>query len=122
MSKLLVKPTGADGRVIHVTPESAGWTYVGFDLWKLKPGAAASGSAADRETCLVFVGGKGRVTAGSEDLGVLGERTSPFEGRPAAGEVSRSTANRSSQSLSLSVKCLRAGHGLSTDGPGPNRR
>ena len=35
MPKLLVKPKGTQGRVTHVTPESAGWTYVGFDLWRL---------------------------------------------------------------------------------------
>ena len=28
MAKLLVKPKAGDGRVIHVTPKSAGWTYV----------------------------------------------------------------------------------------------
>ena len=42
MSKLLVKPKGTSGRVSHVTPESAGWTYVGFDLHRLKPGESVS--------------------------------------------------------------------------------
>ncbi len=36
MSKLLVKPKGDHGLVTKVTPESAGWTYVGFELHKLK--------------------------------------------------------------------------------------
>ena len=49
MSKLLVKPTNEAGRVLHVTPESAGWTYVGFDLWKLSPGNKAEGHSLDRE-------------------------------------------------------------------------
>ena len=43
MSKLLVKPKGKAGRVTHVTPESAGWTYVGFDLWKLAQGRIRQG-------------------------------------------------------------------------------
>ena len=43
MSKLLVKPQGKSGRVSHVTPESAGWTYVGFDLHRLKPGETRLG-------------------------------------------------------------------------------
>jgi 5-deoxy-glucuronate isomerase len=69
------------GRVVHVTPQSAGWTYVGFDLHRLAPGGTASGKSQDRETCLVFVTGKGKAHAG-KDLGVLGERMSPFEGKP----------------------------------------
>jgi len=49
MPNLKVKPDGSHGRVTHVTPESAGWTYVGFDLHRLKPviaKSASSGSAA----------------------------------------------------------------------------
>ena len=82
MSNLKIHPTHDNGRIVHVTPESAGWTYVGFDLWKLKPGEAAEGGETGREVCLVFIGGKGRVTAGAQDFGVLGERNSPFEGKP----------------------------------------
>ena len=52
-----------EGRIVHVTPESAGWTHVGFDLWKLKPGEEAAGGETGREVCLVFIGGKGRVSA-----------------------------------------------------------
>ncbi len=38
MSKLLVKPKAKSGLMQNVTPESAGWTYVGFALNRLKPG------------------------------------------------------------------------------------
>ena len=82
MSKLLVKPTGESGRVSHVTPESAGWSYVGFDLYRLKPRQSASAQTGDREVCLVFVTGKGKAWAGGNELGSLGGRTTPFEGRP----------------------------------------
>jgi 5-deoxy-glucuronate isomerase len=83
MSKLLLlKPQGRSGRVSHVTPETAGWTYVGFDLHRLKPGETASAETGGKEVCLVFVTGKGRATAAGEDLGMLGERMSPFEGKP----------------------------------------
>ena len=84
MSKLLVKPKGKSGRVSHVTPASAGWTYVGFDLHRLKPGETISADTGDREVCLVFVTGKGKVLAGGKQLGSLGGRTTPFEGKPAA--------------------------------------
>ncbi|TJW40009.1 MAG: 5-deoxy-glucuronate isomerase, partial [Mesorhizobium sp.] len=82
MSKLLVKADKGHGRVAHVTPQNAGWTYVGFDLHRLRPGETVSGQTASREVCLVFVTGKGKATAGSNDLGLLGERMSPFEGKP----------------------------------------
>jgi 5-deoxy-glucuronate isomerase len=82
MPKLLVKPKTGEGRVLNVTPASAGWTYVGFDLWKLRSGQSANGESKNRETCLVFVSGKGRVAVGTKELGVIGERMSPFEGKP----------------------------------------
>jgi 5-deoxy-glucuronate isomerase len=82
MSKLLLKHKRGDGRILHVTPESAGWTYVGFDVWKLGKGQSAKGDDKGRETCLVFISGKGRVSAGAEDLGLIGERMSPFDGKP----------------------------------------
>lgn len=82
MSKLLIKSTKGHGLVAKVTPESAGWGYVGFELHRLEPGQSASGAAEDQELCLVFVTGKGRVEADGKDLGVLGERMTPFEGKP----------------------------------------
>lgn len=82
MSRLLVKPKKGNGLVSHVTPESAGWTYVGFDLHRLKPGEAVSAETGGREACLVFVTGKGRASAAGQDFGLLGGRMSPFEGKP----------------------------------------
>jgi len=82
MSKLHVKPASGTGRTIDITPQSAGWTYVGFALHRLSPGETAKGSESDRETCLVFVAGKGKVIADGKDLGELGQRMSPFEGKP----------------------------------------
>ncbi|TIS48502.1 MAG: 5-deoxy-glucuronate isomerase, partial [Mesorhizobium sp.] len=82
MSKLLVKADKGHGHVAHVTPQSAGWTYVGFDLHRLRPGETAAGKTGEREVCLVFVTGKGQAAAGGKDLGLLGERMSPFEGKP----------------------------------------
>jgi len=82
MSKLLVKAGKGHGRIAHVTPKNAGWSYVGFDLHRLKPGESASGMTGDREVCLVFITGKGTTKAGGKDLGLLGERMSPFEGKP----------------------------------------
>ncbi len=84
MSKLLVKPKGTHGRITKVTPKNAGWTYVGFELHRIMPGETVSGGKEDRETCLVWVTGKGKAVAGGQDFGSLGERMSPFDGPPAA--------------------------------------
>lgn len=82
MSKLLIKPGKGNGRVINVSPQNAGWTYVGFDLYRLKSGDVAASGTGDREVCLVFITGKGEVNTDGVHLGMLGERMSPFEGRP----------------------------------------
>ena len=82
MASLRVRPSGASGQVHAVTPASAGWTHVGFSVFVLEDGDAAGDTAPTRETCLVFVTGRGRVTVNGEDFGVLGGRMSPFEGKP----------------------------------------
>ncbi|TCP89660.1 5-deoxyglucuronate isomerase [Rhizobium sp. PP-CC-2G-626] len=89
MPNLLVKPQGTHGLVHDITPESAGWTYVGFALHRLAAGEATSGETGEREVCLVLVAGKARVTVDGEDFGELGERMTPFEGAPFSVYVPR---------------------------------
>jgi len=84
MSHLRVRPEAKTGRVAQITPVSAGWTYVGFDLHKLAKGAGAEGKDASRESCLVLVSGKARIRAGGKDFGLIGERMNPFDGKPAS--------------------------------------
>ena len=92
MSKLLVKPEGTHGRITHITPESAGWDFVGFDMHRLQAGETVSDNTGDREVCLVYVTGKGTARAGDEDFGSLGKRMSPFEG--CTGSYLRSSPHR----------------------------
>lgn len=84
MSKLLVKPSAPDakGRVHSITPASAGWTYVGFDVYRLKAGQSAHEETKDREACIVMLSGKARVSASGQDFGAIGGRASPFEPDP----------------------------------------
>jgi 5-deoxy-glucuronate isomerase len=82
MSNLKVTPKAGNGHIVHVTPESAGWAYVGFDLHRLAAGETVSGVTNEREACLVFISGKGLATADQTGFGELGERMSPFEGKP----------------------------------------
>lgn len=82
MSRLLVKPRAERGKVINITPQSAGWKHVGFEVHKLAKGESAAAATGEREVCLVLVSGKAKVKAGGQDFGVLGERMTPFEGKP----------------------------------------
>ena len=78
MSRLHVR--AQKGKAIRITPESAGWKHVGFEVRELAPGESASAKTADREVCLVLVSGKAEIN----DFGLLGERMTPFEGKPHA--------------------------------------
>jgi 5-deoxy-glucuronate isomerase len=82
MSRLRVRPLAAQGLVHDVTPQSAGWSHVGFALHRLTPGETAEGALDGREAILVLVEGHGRITAGGVDFGRLGGRMSVFERSP----------------------------------------
>lgn len=141
MSRLLIKPTAPDaqGRVIHVTPENAGWNYVGFDLHRLEPGQCVSSETGAREVCLVFISGKGAARVGGtggRDFGTLGERKSPFQGKPwalyvPAGSSWRVTAETELELAvcsapgkgTLEARVIRPGDiGQETRGTGTNTR
>jgi 5-deoxy-glucuronate isomerase len=86
MSRLLLKNRAPDrqGLVHRVTPESAGWGHVGFELHRLRPGQEIEADTGEREACLVLVSGRATIEAGSERFAGIGERVSPFEGKPFA--------------------------------------
>jgi 5-deoxy-glucuronate isomerase len=84
MPKLLVKPTAPDreGRVLSVTPESAGWRYVGFEVFHLASGQRLERSTGDREHCAVMLAGRAILVCDGTPLGVIGARTNVFGGKP----------------------------------------
>jgi 5-deoxy-glucuronate isomerase len=94
MSRLHVRPRGSSGQVTHITPQSAGWKHVGFEVHKLGAGDKLAANTGEREACLVLVSGKARIAASGADLGVLGERMTPFEGKPHAVYVPGGSAWR----------------------------
>ena len=83
-SPLLLRPAApdAEGRIHHVTPATAAWTYVGFDAHDLADGATLARDTGDREVCIVMIAGRARVSAGDRDFGIIGGRASVFEGLP----------------------------------------
>jgi 5-deoxy-glucuronate isomerase len=82
MASLLIKPAGTRGKVHDITPENAGWRYVGFGLYRMAAGEAASEPAGENEVILVLVEGKAEISAGGKSFGELGARMSPFERMP----------------------------------------
>lgn len=82
MSHLLRKPFGTHGKVHQIAPADAGWRYVGFSLYHLRPGDSAAEATGDREVILVMVQGKAHFHAAGQDWGELGDRMSPFEKTP----------------------------------------
>ena len=51
MAELRLRPIrGDDERRHHVTPQSAGWSYVGFDLWELEPPDFVAGGKDARDS------------------------------------------------------------------------
>ncbi len=82
MGDLLRKPAGTKGKVHDITPESAGWDYVGFGLYHLSAGERALELTGDREVILVMVEGRASITGAGQDWGVLGDRMNVFEKTP----------------------------------------
>lgn len=82
-SPLLRRPAGTQGLIQSITPASAGWTHVGFDVHRLTAGDLAEGViGAGEEAIVVVVEGKASFLAAGEDWGVLGDRMRVFERTP----------------------------------------
>ena len=74
-------PPDPDGCVLRVTPESAGWEYVGFEVYR---DGSVERRTDDRETCVVVLSGRANLAAGGHEWAGVGERASVFDGPPAA--------------------------------------
>jgi 5-deoxy-glucuronate isomerase len=83
MSELLVhsaKPD-EDHCVLNITPESAGWRYVGFSVHRLSRGDLLCRKFPDRETCIVILTGTVDVSAGPAEFTGVESRASVFDDR-----------------------------------------
>jgi 5-deoxy-glucuronate isomerase len=79
---LLVKAQRSKRQLQHITPQNAGWRYIGFDVWMLKKGETLDFDSGEREFCLVLVAGLASVKTRTADFPGLGGRMSPFERTP----------------------------------------
>jgi 5-deoxy-glucuronate isomerase len=72
------------GSVVKVTPESAGWEYVGFEVLRLAEGRTVERRADPEEVCLVVLSGYCNVSTSDDEWRGIGERGTVFEGPPYA--------------------------------------
>ena len=84
MSDLLIHSKAPDenGLVLSVTPQSAHWRYVGFEVYRLRQSAGQIKQSGGDEVCLVILSGKAHISVNGKDFGSLGGRTNPFEDLP----------------------------------------
>jgi 5-deoxy-glucuronate isomerase len=70
------------GRIVAVDPASAGWTYLGLAVHRLRPDQSLHRVPDDREVLVLVLEGRAGVRAGERDFGVIGSRASVFDGPP----------------------------------------
>jgi 5-deoxy-glucuronate isomerase len=73
-----------DGSIVSVTPQSACWRHVGFEVLALGSGGRARRDSSQREVCIVVIAGSCDVRSEHGGWLELGERESPFGGPPDA--------------------------------------
>ncbi len=81
MSRLVLRGSGGP---IQVTPESAGWSYVGFEVLRLATGDRVDRTTDEREVCVVMLSGRADIAAGNSSWKRVGSRSGVFEGPPDA--------------------------------------
>ena len=87
MSDLVVSANeapDASGSVVRITPESADWEYVGFEVLRLADGRAVERHTDAEEVCLVVLSGYCDVSTPGGGWRGIGRRDSVFEGPPYA--------------------------------------
>lgn len=92
---LLIPPSPCPddpGCVLSITPETAGWEYISFQVRKLAAGASWSFATGENELALVNLSGRYTVVSDKGTWSGIGGRTSPFEGAAHALYLPRRTA------------------------------
>jgi 5-deoxy-glucuronate isomerase len=79
----IIRPDPAGPLRTDVTPESAGWQHLAFQVRALEPGDELDVESGDREVCVVLMSGDADLAIGDHRWSVTGRR-SVFEGLPHA--------------------------------------
>ena len=75
----LVKAARTGRTIARVTPQSAGWRFVGFEALWLAPGELHEAQTGGGELCIVVIAGRVSVESGDLAWRDIGGRASPFE-------------------------------------------
>lgn len=78
-SQLLVKGNLTGREIVNVTPERAGWNYVGFRAVRLADGESEIVRTDKRELCIVVLTGSVDIVIGDKSFTNMGGRNSVFE-------------------------------------------
>ncbi len=105
MTDLLIRPNRSDpeGCLLHLTPASAGWRYVGFQLHRASRGRELRGGEPGRESCIVVLTGICDIAVGGRLFPQVGGRASLFDAAAPgavyvpAGEVFSVTATAAAE-------------------------
>ncbi|HLH64806.1 MAG TPA: 5-deoxy-glucuronate isomerase [Solirubrobacteraceae bacterium] len=86
MSELIVSvtPAAPDGTILQVTPQSARWWYVGFEVLALSEAVRAERDCGGRECCVVVVEGTADIASSQGSWTGVGGRRDPWSGPPEA--------------------------------------
>ncbi len=71
-----------DGKIIDISPASAGWEYIGFQVYQMKKGNTLFKHTATNEVCLVLLSGVANVNTHYEEFKNIGKRMNVFERIP----------------------------------------
>jgi len=84
MSKFIVRSGEPDetGCVLRVTPESAGWNYVGFEVYRLSAGQSFKRGTGNQEVLAVVLSGIASIFTKRSSFENIGRRMSVFEPIP----------------------------------------
>ena len=77
--RLLVKGQPQGREIVSVTPQSAGWKFVGFAAYRLAAEERIRFDTAEREICIVVLRGVVSVQTGDHSWKEIGERDSVFK-------------------------------------------
>lgn len=78
-SHLLAKAAPQGREIVSVTPERAGWQYVGFQALRLGAGDSETIDTGPRELCIVVLSGRADVAVADQAFRDLGTRDSVFD-------------------------------------------
>lgn len=76
------KAPGPDGLLVSVTPPEAGWSYVGFEVYRLSHGTTIERPTDRREGCVVMLSGRADITSAEHEWKGVGSRQTVFDGPP----------------------------------------